>query len=80
MQVMFSAPKAQFNRAIDRNVLKRRMREAFRYLKPDYQTAINGQPTTIAFIHIESGVSEFELIRASMTMLLGQLDAAVRTG
>ncbi len=48
-QVVFSVPKKIFKRAVDRNLLKRRMREAYRANKPEFYNQLTEKKT---FLHL----------------------------
>jgi ribonuclease P protein component len=54
IQVLFSVSKKKFNRAVDRNAIKRRMREAFRQVKSNYVNAVPAN-TSVALAVIYTG-------------------------
>ena len=64
-RIMVSVPKKLFRRAVKRNLLKRRMREAFRV-----QQGIIGTGLDILFVYISKAVLPFETIYADMTAAL----------
>ncbi len=69
-QVLFSVSKRRFKRAVDRNVIKRRMREAYRLNK---QLIAIHQKFDIAFLYTSPEIQTFEVIQASLKKLLQQL-------
>ncbi|MBL7964767.1 MAG: ribonuclease P protein component [Flavobacteriales bacterium] len=55
LQVAFAVPKRHMPRAVDRNRMKRRMREAFRLIKPACATRLRGAGTQVAFLFLYQG-------------------------
>jgi ribonuclease P protein component len=60
-QVLFSVPKRQFKHAVDRNLIRRRMKEAYR-LNKYLLTGTN----SIAFIYISKEIEKYEVIEKGM--------------
>jgi ribonuclease P protein component len=69
-KVMFSVPKKHFKRAVKRNALRRKMREAYRLDKHHIATE---RPLNIAFIYIEKKELGYAEISGSINKLLRQL-------
>ena len=75
IQVLVSVPKKQFKKAADRNLVKRRIREAYRLnkqilneikLKPEMQIAI-------AFVYNTDKIHDHGLIQDKMTEALNKI-------
>ena len=69
-QVLFSVPKRQFKHAVDRNLIRRRMREAYRLNKSMLNAHFN-----IAFIYIGKTIEEYKAIEKGMKSALKKINA-----
>jgi ribonuclease P protein component len=73
-EVLFSVSKRSFKRAVDRNLIRRRCREAYRLNKSVLIDNItNNQPTAMAFVYIGKEIAEYKVIEKGMKKLLDQL-------
>ncbi len=79
-QVAFSVTKKGFRLAVSRNLLKRRMREAYRKNKLVLYNYLNSVKLQIVFIVIyrEKSISDFPCIEKSMRELLEKLISVIR--
>lgn len=75
VSIMVSVPKRHFKRAVKRNLLKRRIREAFRLNKNILSDSIpDGLKIHIAFIYGCGEVAEFRKIKSTMKRILNDID------
>jgi len=73
-QVAFSVPKKRFKRAVKRNILKRRMREAYRLQKDDFYGRLTGDSKVIfMFVYVSNEILSFEEISKSIMKLLDDM-------
>jgi len=73
-RIMVSVPKKNFKRAVKRNLLKRRIREAYRL-----QKGLAGPGIDVLFVYISREVLPFETIFAAMTEALSGIAASTGT-
>jgi ribonuclease P protein component len=66
-KVLFSVPKRKFKRAVDRNLLKRRLKEAYRLNK---DLISSNQALNVGFIYTGKEILGFEKLQESMQRLL----------
>ena len=73
-RVMFVVPKKKFKRAHDRNLLKRRMREAYRINKNNFYASLNenGLKISCAFLYMSGKPDTYVVIQKSLIDLLSQ--------
>lgn len=69
-RIMVSVPKKLFRRAVKRNLLKRRIREAYRVQKD-----LIGPGIDILFVYVSKAILPFETIYADMTTALTAIAA-----
>jgi ribonuclease P protein component len=76
-QVLITVPKKYHRRAVKRNLLKRRLREAYRLFKPKFYSAIigNEKPLLIAVVYSSSDIIDYKAVQSELSNLLLQVAA-----
>ena len=68
-QVLFSVPKRQFKHAVDRSLIRRRMKEAYRLNKE-----LLSKPYYISFIYVGKVIENYAMIEKGMKNCLKKLN------
>ncbi len=71
--VLINVPKRQFKRAVDRNLLRRRIREAYR-LNRQLLGGDMGPPTELAFLYIAKTAISFQEIESGLKRALNKVN------
>lgn len=80
VQVVFSVPKRRFSRATDRNLVKRRTREAYRLYKQEHlynELNTAGKKIVLSLGYIGKEIASYDFIEKKMLKLLKQLSAEI---
>lgn len=79
LKIVISVPKKRFKRAVDRNLLKRRTREAYRTQKLDLTEALqlNEIKLSVFFVYINDTIVEFPIIEKQMLQILEKLKTLI---
>ena len=75
LQAGVSVSKRFFKKAVDRNRIKRLLREAYRLQKEDLQreTKTKGIQGTVFFLYTDKSVASFEVVKKAMAKCLKKL-------
>lgn len=74
IQAVFAAPKRSFKKAVDRNRVKRVMRDRFRLLKPQFSEAFEGKQVQFALIYTSKELPDYKLIDKSLLKIISKLN------
>jgi len=73
-QVLFSVPKKQFKKAVDRNLIRRRCKESYRLNKESFVSSpAESRPSYIAFLYLAKEISSYDVIETAMKQTLKRL-------
>ena len=78
VQILISVPKKRFKRAVDRNLIKRRIKEAYRLNKQTLLTEVPEDKTLlIACIYSNNEIFAYEVIEKAMLKGIGKLKGVI---
>jgi ribonuclease P protein component len=79
VQAGFTVPKKQFKRAVDRNLLKRRMREAYRLNKKIIfdNLTVKDKPLVLMFVYTAKTIAEYKAIEKGIIVTLQLLAKSI---
>ena len=73
VQIAFAVPKKNFKRAVDRNLLKRRTREAYRKNKSRLYEAMDEKKIALMLVYIAKEISDYATIESKINMVIERL-------
>lgn len=73
VQAAFTVGKRNFKRAVQRNLIKRRMRESYRLNKQQFYAEIGEKQVAVFFIYTGKTISEYKQIESSVKKGLKKL-------
>lgn len=76
LKIAISVPKKRFKKAVDRNLLKRRTREAFRTQKDELTETLqlNQLKLSVFLVYINDTIVEFSFLEKQMLQVLQKLN------
>ncbi len=76
VQVLISVPKRKIKKAVDRNLLKRRTREAYRTQKVDLYTSCENNEATLAIglVYVADKELPYEVIKEAIANILREIE------
>ncbi len=73
-QIVFAVGKKKLKKAVDRNTVKRRLRESYRLQKSDVYKSLN-QPHTFMIIYLAKEILPSEVLRKAMTKAFSKMNS-----
>ncbi len=73
IRAMFVVPKKKHKRANKRNIIKRRMREAYRLNKQTLYDSVGNTKYDIMFVYLSNEESDYAFIESKMVLLINQM-------
>lgn len=80
LKFLISIPKKRLHKAVDRVLMRRRVREAYRLTRNDLVPREAEQRLAVAFIYVADKPVEYRRVSAAMTRLLRKIFPAPATG
>jgi ribonuclease P protein component len=72
-QAGFAVSKKNFKKAVQRNLIKRRMREAYRFHKPDFYDALKEKQVAVFFVYTAKDIASYAVIESAIIKGLKKL-------
>jgi len=73
VQAGFAVSKKNFKRAVQRNLIKRRIREAYRLQKPEFYNAVNDRQLAVFFVYTAKEIADYKVIESAIKKGLKKL-------
>lgn len=78
IQALFAAPKRTFKKAVDRNRVKRVLRDRFRLLKPDFISVLHEKHIQFAIIYTAKDLPDYTIVDKSLRKIIQKLNDTTR--
>ena len=80
VRMAVAVPRRIFKRAVDRNLLKRRIREAYRNQKHElYSVAGEKKTYDVLFLYQSAAIEEYKVIQSALMVLLKRLQGIIQS-
>lgn len=83
VQLLISVPKRKQKRAVDRVLMRRRIRDAFRHLLPEVEGEVRQKPEiatiSIAVVYISQKLEPYDLVKRKLHTLLHRMLNSIDT-
>lgn len=78
VQVLFSVPVRNIKRAVQRNLIRRRMKEAYRLQKGEFVNSLEESSSFhLGIIYLSKEVSSFEIIQQAFNKFRNEMDKKI---
>lgn len=77
VQMLVSVPKRKLRHAVDRVLMRRRIREAYRRLLPEFEARVREWPDTatisLAIVYIAGGIESYAMVERKLARLMEKI-------
>ena len=70
VKLIFTVPKRAFKKAVDRNFIRRRMKEVYRLAKNDFYAQLGNKKLSVCIIYVAKEKTDYHFIEKKLTLAL----------